>query len=310
MLTLIWRLSWCRTAETRCVPATSRTEVPRAPYLREVPSPLLFCTEGCWRNVLTSITGKINSISGVRYLGKITIGNSLLPVNSPHKGQWCGALMFSLICIWTNGWVNNRNSGDLRRHRTHYDVTVLGLPGILEKWDCQHLCPTNAVINLSFAMTITLWIDGLKGHITNVPTRRFVRMCLIIILMRHMCERSSNFTCYSCVLLKVNRHFLSVKVFYSKNWVIFTSHTYDNQNNNEAPVNIFFFHFFCIVSRLFHIVDWYHTFLAAAGIQDGGKQTDNRLLKSHDDVIKRKHFPRYWPFVRGIHRSPASDAEL
>ena len=24
----------------------------------------------------------------------------------------------------------------------------------------------------------------------------------------------------------------------------------------------------------------------------------------HDDVIKWKHFPRYWPFVRGIHRSP------
>ena len=27
---------------------------------------------------------------------------------------------------------------------------------------------------------------------------------------------------------------------------------------------------------------------------------------SHDDVIKWKHFPRYWPFVRGIHRSPAT----
>ena len=26
----------------------------------------------------------------------------------------------------------------------------------------------------------------------------------------------------------------------------------------------------------------------------------------HDDVIKWKHFPRYWPFVRGIHRSPRS----
>ena len=24
----------------------------------------------------------------------------------------------------------------------------------------------------------------------------------------------------------------------------------------------------------------------------------------HDDVIKWEHFPRYWPFVRGIHRSP------
>ena len=25
---------------------------------------------------------------------------------------------------------------------------------------------------------------------------------------------------------------------------------------------------------------------------------------THDDVIKWKHFPRYWPLVRGIHRSP------
>ena len=38
------------------------------------------------------------------------------PVNSPHKGQWRGALMFSLICVWRNGWVNNRGAGDLRRH--------------------------------------------------------------------------------------------------------------------------------------------------------------------------------------------------
>ena len=30
------------------------------------------------------------------------------PVNSPHKGQWCGALMFSLICAWTNDWANNQ----------------------------------------------------------------------------------------------------------------------------------------------------------------------------------------------------------
>ena len=44
------------------------------------------------------------------------------PVNSPHKGQWRGALMFSLICAWMNGWVNNREPGDLRRYRAHYDV--------------------------------------------------------------------------------------------------------------------------------------------------------------------------------------------
>ena len=44
------------------------------------------------------------------------------PVNSPHKGQWRGALVFSLNCAWINGWVNNRQAGDLRRHGAHYDV--------------------------------------------------------------------------------------------------------------------------------------------------------------------------------------------
>ena len=47
------------------------------------------------------------------------------PVNSPHKGQWRGALMFSLICAWINGWVNNRETGDLRRHRAYWDVIVI-----------------------------------------------------------------------------------------------------------------------------------------------------------------------------------------
>ena len=43
----------------------------------------------------------------------------------PHKGQWGGALMLSLICAWTKCWVNNPNPDDLRRHRAHYDVTVM-----------------------------------------------------------------------------------------------------------------------------------------------------------------------------------------
>ena len=47
------------------------------------------------------------------------------PVNSPHKGQRRGALMFSLICVWINGWVNDREAGDLRRYHAHYDYTVM-----------------------------------------------------------------------------------------------------------------------------------------------------------------------------------------
>ena len=40
----------------------------------------------------------------------------------PHKG---GALMFSLICTWINGWVNNGEASYLRRHSGHYDVIVM-----------------------------------------------------------------------------------------------------------------------------------------------------------------------------------------
>ena len=47
------------------------------------------------------------------------------PVDSPHKGQWRGALMFSLIWRWTNDWANSRDAGDLKCHRARYDVIVI-----------------------------------------------------------------------------------------------------------------------------------------------------------------------------------------
>ena len=47
--------------------------------------------------------------------------------NSPVSG----ALIFSLICVWINGRVNNREAGDLRRYRAHYDVSVMGFDIVL-----------------------------------------------------------------------------------------------------------------------------------------------------------------------------------
>ena len=55
----------------------------------------------------------------------ICAGNSPVRGEFPNKGQWRRALMFSLICAWINSWVNNREAGDLRRHRAHYDVIVM-----------------------------------------------------------------------------------------------------------------------------------------------------------------------------------------
>ena len=48
-------------------------------------------------------------------------------VNSPHKGQWRGALMFLSSAPWINGSVHDREAGDLRRNRSHYDVIVMYL---------------------------------------------------------------------------------------------------------------------------------------------------------------------------------------
>ena len=53
------------------------------------------------------------------------------PVNSPHKSQWRGVLMFSVVCAWTNAWANNRNAGVLWRHCNHYDVSVMKVDRIV-----------------------------------------------------------------------------------------------------------------------------------------------------------------------------------
>ena len=69
-----------------------------------------------WRHQMETFSAKL----------ALCAGNSPVPVNSPHKSQWRGALMFSLIYVLINGWVNNREAGDLIRHRGHYDVIVMG----------------------------------------------------------------------------------------------------------------------------------------------------------------------------------------
>ena len=46
-------------------------------------------------------------------------GNSLVP------SQWPVTRSFDVFFGLRNGWVNNREPGDLRRNRAHYDVTVM-----------------------------------------------------------------------------------------------------------------------------------------------------------------------------------------
>ena len=88
------------------------------------------------------------------------------PVNSPHKGQWRGALMFTLICTRINDWVNNREAGDLRHHRGHYDVTVMLLrrdlsSHIAEGWYDVKFTEQNLMTLLILGL-FTLWTTSWK----------------------------------------------------------------------------------------------------------------------------------------------------
>ena len=99
-------------------------------------------------------------------------------VNSPHKGQLHGALMFSLICARMNGWVNNRGVNYLRRHRAHYDVTVMWVMRE-NRWICSLEGPRNFhhkvwdEIVYSFpnfkgaAVEVWEWISNIIPHFTG-----------------------------------------------------------------------------------------------------------------------------------------------
>ena len=85
------------------------------------------------------------------------------PVNSPHKGQWRGALMFSLTCAWTNGWTNNRDAGDLRRHRALMALLkwhrILSLFHI-EMPNCIYFAKIVAQLEVVLILSYKLFLDG------------------------------------------------------------------------------------------------------------------------------------------------------
>ena len=88
--------------------------------VRHISAPVrhVLAPAGHFSHMMTSSNGNI-----FRVTGPFVRGIHRLLVNSPHKGQWRGGLMFSLT--WINGWANNSGAGDLRHHRAHCDVTVM-----------------------------------------------------------------------------------------------------------------------------------------------------------------------------------------
>ena len=69
--------------------------------------------------MMTSLNGNISALLA------ICAGNLPVPGEFPSQRPVTRSLMFSLICVWIKGWENNRDAGDLRRYRAHYDVIVM-----------------------------------------------------------------------------------------------------------------------------------------------------------------------------------------
>ena len=98
-------------------------------------------------------------------------------LNSPHKTQWRGALMFSLICAWINGSVNNCKAGGLGCHRAHYDFIVMdkeipdlcNLPTLFNSngqrnlW-AKHYCQASSTLDMNSEVSIIKLLWGSESN--------------------------------------------------------------------------------------------------------------------------------------------------
>ena len=135
-------------------------------YVRYYTTPNIAWVSG-WSTTHTVVIDDGQAISWWRHqmetfsaLLAICAGNSPAPVNSPPKGQWRGALMFSLICARINGWVNSGEACDLRRHRVHYYVIVILSPTEQFEFNITHW-------NYCKILRITINFE-LSGHLSTV----------------------------------------------------------------------------------------------------------------------------------------------
>ena len=104
-------------------------------------------------NMMTSSNGNILRVTGP-LCGEFT-GRRWIPLTKASDAElWC--------FLWSppekkNGWVNNRNAGDMRRHRAHYDVTVM--KSRLYSWH-------TSCSSLSFlVMNVNTYLSNYSAHL-------------------------------------------------------------------------------------------------------------------------------------------------
>ena len=70
--------------------------------------------------MMMSSNGNISRVTGP-LCAEFTGHRWIAPTKASDAELWC----FLWSAPWINGWVNNREAVDLRRHRAHYDIIVM-----------------------------------------------------------------------------------------------------------------------------------------------------------------------------------------
>ena len=127
--------------------------------------------------------------------------------------------MFSLISAWINDWKNNREAGDLRRYRAHYDVTVMD----------THMFPTIHFCTVSSSLVVSECHDRrrsqFKSKLEYITT--WIRLC-----------ESGNHTCFnlSICTAKLKKRKRCLPLNTAESWSILR--TYKWSVNRYFEINI------------------------------------------------------------------------
>ena len=100
----------------------------------------------------------------------ICAGN--LTVTGEFPAQRSVTLSFDVIfdLLWTNGWANNRDAGDLRRHRAHYKVILIYVRRRSRSWVIKKHTGGKTTLSIS-AVSLSLWVNT----ITNSTRHGFMK---------------------------------------------------------------------------------------------------------------------------------------
>ena len=110
--------------------------------------------------MMTSSNWNIFRVTG-HLCGEFT-DHQWIPLTKASNAElWC----FLWSAPWINGWVNNGEAGDLRRHRAHYDVIVMVIMSTISmhfNGACEVNPTTPNRMTLSHKYKYSLLMRGIK----------------------------------------------------------------------------------------------------------------------------------------------------